>query len=75
MRGIPNACIKYKASNDNASVMDTYKKPDDGESIVHELTNDGSNMNLKFKKDCTVSIVGEFTRTAKFITNYESYIT
>eukprot|EP00972_Heterocapsa_arctica_P016210 2390427-Heterocapsa_arctica.AAC.1 len=42
MRGIPNACIKYKADDDKVSVMDTYQQLYDGESIVDDVTNDGS---------------------------------
>jgi len=75
MRGIPNACIKYKADNDKVSVMDTYKQLYDGESIIYDLTNDGSKVNFKFNKDCTVSTVSEFTRTTKFINNDKEYIT
>ena len=75
MRGIPNACIKYKADNDKVSVMDTYKKLYDGESILYDLTNDGSKVNFKFNKDCSVSTVSEFTRTTKFINNDKEYIT
>ena len=75
MRGITNACITYKASNDKISVMDTFKQLHDGEAIVYDLTNDGYNVNFKSNKDCTVSTVGEFTRTTKFINNDKEYVT
>ena len=42
MKGIPTACIKYYAEQQNISVLDVFKQLYDNKTIKFDLTNDGN---------------------------------
>ena len=74
MRGIPTPCIKYKAKQNNLTVLDLYKNLYNDEIIEFDLTNDGNKFVCKNNKDHTISNVTHFTRRTKFIRNKEDKI-
>ena len=69
MRGIPTPCITYCAKQNNITVLDVYKTLYNNEVIKFDLTNDGNKFVCRNNRDCTVSNVSEFTRSARIIRN------
>ena len=55
MRGIPTSCIKYEADKNDITVLDIYKRLDEGEPFEFDLTNQGTNFVCKNNKDHTIS--------------------
>ena len=80
MRGIPTACIKYKANQYKTTVVELYEKLYNNEMIEFDLTNDGDKFVCRNNKDHTVSNLRKgasgSTRKAKFIRNgnHKSYM-
>ena len=66
MRGIPTSCIKYRADQNNMTVVDLAKRLYEGEEIEFDLTSKGTQFVCKNNKDHSVSNVGKLTRTTKF---------
>ena len=65
LKGIPTSCIKYKAELENKAVLDLYRELYNGREINFDLTNEGTKINFKMNKDCSVSTVKKFKRTIK----------
>ena len=67
LKGIPTACIKYYAEQNNMTVLDVYNKLFGNEIIKFEFTNDGNKFVCRNNKDHTISNVSNFTRKCQYI--------
>jgi hypothetical protein len=73
MKGIPEKVIEYAVEKTLVNGQRKYATPFDlylslynGESIVFDLTNDGTKANFKMNKNYTIDTLSMFSRTVRF---------